>query len=121
MPFVICRMSFGLAPYTEMRTDCSPLVPPVSTPLAGETAPGTNASMLPMLLLVGSAFSVSSLMTVTFAAVRVSTSGASLVTRIVSDSAPTRRSALMVADEARRKGQAIALERRKARQGEGDR
>ena len=59
IPLVIWRMSLGRAPNTEMRTDCSPLVPPVSTPLAGDTAPGTNASMLPTLLLVGSAVSVS--------------------------------------------------------------
>ena len=97
MPLVIWRMSFGLAPKTEMRTDCSPFVPPVSTPLVGDTAPGTNASMLPMLLLVGSAVRVSLLMTATFATLRTSTSGVSPDTVTVSDKVPTRSSALIVA------------------------
>src|SRR5688572_22473109 len=90
-------MSPGRAPNTEMRTDCSPLVPPVSTPLAGDTAPGTNASIDPTLLAVGNAFNCSWLMTVAFDALRVSTSGDCPDTVIVSVSSPTFISALTVA------------------------
>jgi len=80
-----------------MRTDCSPLLPPLSTPLAGDTAPGTNASIEPMLLAVGSADSVSWLITCVFDTLRVSTSGVWPETTIVSAISPTFMSALVVA------------------------
>jgi hypothetical protein len=97
MPLVIWRMSPGRAPNTEMRTDCSPLVPPVSTPFAGETAPGTSASRPPTLRLVGSTDSVSWVTTVPFDTLRTSTSGVPPETVIVSVRAPTASSALTVA------------------------
>jgi hypothetical protein len=90
-------MSPGLAPNTEMRTDCSPFVPPVSMPLAGDTAPGTSASIAPTLLLVGSTASVSWETTVPFDTLRTSTRGVCPETVIVSVNAPTLSSALTVA------------------------
>ena len=43
MPLVIWRMSFGRAPNTEMRTDCSPLVPPRVDAVGRRHGAGTNA------------------------------------------------------------------------------
>ena len=97
MPSTIWRMSPVRAPCTEMRTDCSPLDPPTSRPLAGDTAPGTRAISPPMLLLVGSASIIAWLMTCSRVTPFTSMMGVSPVTVTVSATAPTFRSIFSVA------------------------
>ena len=106
-------------PCTVRSRFCMPEVPPTSG--SASRAPGSSAPSVGMLRPVGTASSTCRLSTTCCTAFCTSTTGEAPETVTVSSSAPTRRSALMVAVKLARQFDAVALHGVEAGQRERDR